>query len=154
MGVPGQWHTMVFGAMWHKEDKGWFKVWYDQKLRYDEQNIRTFLDTDSRLFQFRVGIYPNWYTWDGSGHPFIKPGHQKIKTVFIDHVGFGPEYADADPWSSNMTISSLSSKINWYTQFIRRMKKDSATYNVVKENVMLKKLKGLLAELQANLTTI
>ena len=64
--VPGQWHTMVFGAMWHKEDKGWFKVWYDQKLRYDEQNIRTFLDTDSRLFQFRVGIYPNWYLFSCS----------------------------------------------------------------------------------------
>lgn len=148
--VPGQWHTVVFGVLWHKEKEGWFKVWYDQKLRLDEENIKTFLDVDDRLFQFRVGIYPNWYTWDGSGHPFIKTGNQRLKTLYIDHIGFGPGYEDADPHSVVATQSSLTSKIQWYTQFIRRMKRDSATYNVVKENEQLKKLKLQLEQLLAS----
>ena len=101
--VPGKWHTLVFGALWEKEKYGWFKVWYDRNLRVDESRIKTWMDTDDRLFQFRVGIYPNWWTWDGSGHPFIKEGHQRTKELYIDSIGFGPTFEDADPWSVDGT---------------------------------------------------
>ena len=40
------------------------------------------------------------WTWDQSGHPFIKDGHQRTKELFIDSVGIGPTYEDAEPWSS------------------------------------------------------
>jgi hypothetical protein len=70
--VPGKWHTVVFGGKWSKNKDGWFKAWFDKSLRIDEQYIRTWMDVDDRMFQFRVGIYPNWWTWDGSGHPFVR----------------------------------------------------------------------------------
>ena len=43
------------------------KVWFDKGLRVDEEGITTFMDIDTRQFQFRVGLYPNWWTWDQSG---------------------------------------------------------------------------------------
>jgi hypothetical protein len=69
--IAGKWHTLVFGGKWSKDRDGWFKVWYDRFLKVDEAHVRTWMDVDQRMFQFRVGIYPNWWTWDGSGHPFI-----------------------------------------------------------------------------------
>ena len=101
--VPGQWNTLVFGALWEKEKNGWFKVWYNKNLRIDETRIKTWMETDDRLFQFRVGLYPNWWTWDGSGHPFIADGHQRTKEIYIDSIGFGPTFEDADPWSVDGT---------------------------------------------------
>jgi hypothetical protein len=71
------------------------------------------------------GIYPNWWTWDGSKHPFIGnfisfvnflykkisyqytytylftsegEGHRRKREVYIDQIGFGPTFEDADPW--------------------------------------------------------
>ena len=40
--------------------------------------------------------YPNWWTWDGEGHPFIGKGHQKTKEMYIDSIGIGPTYEDAE----------------------------------------------------------
>ena len=93
---PGQWHTIVFGSKWDKTKRGWFKVWFDRNLRVDDTGIKTFMDIDNRQFQFRVGMYPNWWTWDGEGHPFIKAGRQRIKELYIDSIGFGPTFEDAE----------------------------------------------------------
>ena len=79
-------------------------MYFDKKLVVDKDHLRTWLDVDNRAFQFRVGIYPNWWTWDGSGHPMIKAGHQKVKEIFIDHIGIGPTPEDADPWISGLKI--------------------------------------------------
>ena len=108
--IPGKWHTLVFGGLWEKEKYGFFKVWFDKNLRVDESRIKTWMDTDDRLFQFRVGIYPNWWTWDGSGHPFIKEGHQRTKELYIDSIGFGPTFEDADPWSVD-GVNGLKDKL-------------------------------------------
>merc|ERR1711871_257245 len=145
--VPGQWHTLAFGVLWHKEKEGWFKVWLDNKLRIDKEDIKTFLDTDDRRFQFRVGIYPNWWTWDGSGHPFIKDGLKRKREIFIDHIGFGPELADADPWSTVVTENSVQTKIRTLQTFVRRMKRDNPNYNVAAELDLLSTLKEQLADL-------
>lgn len=65
----------------------------------NEKNVKTWIDTDDRAFEFRVGMYPNWFTWNGHGHPFIHKGDQYKKTLFIDAIGFGPEFSDADPYT-------------------------------------------------------
>lgn len=145
--TPGEWHTLAFGVLWHKEKEGWFKVWLDNKLRIDKEDIKTFLDTDDRMFQFRVGIYPNWWTWDGSGHPFIKDGLKRKREIFIDHIGFGPELADADPWSSVVTENSVQTKIKTLQTFVRRMKRDNPAYNVAAELDLLVTLKEQLADI-------
>merc|ERR1711871_1775461 len=145
--TPGEWHTLAFGVLWHKEKEGWFKVWLDNKLRIDKEDIKTFLDTDDRMFQFRVGIYPNWWTWDGSGHPFIKDGLKRKREIFIDHIGFGPELADADPWSTVVTENSVQTKIKTLQTFVRRMKRDNPNYNVAAELDLLSTLKEQLADL-------
>lgn len=146
----GQWHTVVFGVHWHKEKEGWFKVWFDKQLRIDEQRIKTVVDIDDRMFQFRVGIYPNWFTPDGRGHPMIPKGGQKFKQLWIDHVGFGPDYSDADPWGENPTVRSLTSKISYYMRFITRMKQDSQSYIVDAE---IKLMRALRAQLRNISTT-
>lgn len=51
---PGQWHTLVLGVLWRKDKRGWLKVWYDRKLTIDEVGLKTTIDVDFRLFQFRV----------------------------------------------------------------------------------------------------
>ena len=58
--VPGRWHTLVFGGKWtSNQDEGHFRVWFDKNLRIDETKIKTFMDTDERLFQFRVSHLSN-----------------------------------------------------------------------------------------------
>ena len=52
--TPGQWHTIVFKAYWHKLNLGVFKVWLDKKLVVNELRSMTFFDSDDRLFEFRV----------------------------------------------------------------------------------------------------
>ena len=95
--TPGEWHSVVIGAYWHKDKVGWFKVWYDQQLKLDKQFIKTFMDTDDRSFEFRVGLYPNWYNWNDEGHPFIKESGQRKKVIYMDKIGYGQTFSDADP---------------------------------------------------------
>ena len=100
--TPGKWHTIVLGILWHKEKKGWFKVWLDKKLRIDETWVKTFpKNIDNKLFEFRVGIYPNWYSYSGKGHPIISDNKQRLKEIYFDTIGIGPSFTDADPWYTN-----------------------------------------------------
>ena len=46
--------------LFHINQDGWFKVWLDKTLEIDESGLKTWMDIDDRLFQFRVGVYPNW----------------------------------------------------------------------------------------------
>lgn len=56
--TPGKWHTIVIGASWRHNGHGWFKTWFDNKLKVDEYEVDTIHDTDNRLYEFRVGFYP------------------------------------------------------------------------------------------------
>ena len=108
--IPGRWHTFVIGAHWHNEtEEGWFNVVYDKKVVVNEKKIRTFPDIDNRTFELRVGLYPNWYSWDGKGHPFIGDRRQRTKRIYIDEISFGPTYGDADPHGA-LAASALTTK--------------------------------------------
>jgi hypothetical protein len=135
--VPGQWHTLVFGVLWHKDVKGWLKVWFDKAIVINEVNLQTILEVDDRLFQFRVGMYPNWWSYQGKGHPFIGPGLQRRKELYIDHIAYGPDFSDADPWDEHPTESSIHTKATHYNRFIQRMKSDSLSYGVSSEERIL-----------------
>ena len=98
--TPGRWHTLLLGIKWHPDDKGWFKVYLDKKIRVNEKSVRTIHDTDQRLYEFRVGLYPWWCLGDmpGARHPFIQPGHQVTREIVIDNIGFGPRISDGNPY--------------------------------------------------------
>jgi hypothetical protein len=98
--VPGQWHTVIFGAYWSQDKRGWFKVWYDKFLKVDVSNVHTFMQVDKRLFQLRIGLYPNWYIRD-EAHPVIKEGLSKHREIYFDKIAFGPSLQDVDPWKSS-----------------------------------------------------
>lgn len=140
----GKWHTLVFGVLWHKGKKGFFKVWLDEKLRVDEENLRTTVDVDDRLFQFRVGMYPNWWSYQGKGHPFVKPGLRRKRELYIDHIGYGPDFSHADVWDEQPSDSSIHTKLTYYHRFIARMQADSITYGVEPEKRLILLLKKQL----------
>jgi len=125
--IPGKWNTIVFGVHWHKKNHGWMKVWFNKKLVVDETDIMTTMNIDDRLFQWRVGMYPNWYRYDGRGHPYIRHGLKTTKEIFIDQIGVGPEYSDADPMSETITERVLRTKLTYYTRYIHQMETDEYT---------------------------
>ena len=98
--TPGRWHTLLLGVKWHPDNQGWFKVYLDKKIRVNEKSVRTIHDTDERLYEFRVGLYPWWCVGDmpGARHPFIQPGHQATREIVIDNIGFGPHISDGNPY--------------------------------------------------------
>jgi hypothetical protein len=63
-----------------------------------------------------------------------------MKTLFIDHVGFGPELSYADPWSQTKSLGSVELKKKYYNMFISRMRQDSPTYIVRNELELLREL--------------
>ena len=98
--VPGQWHTLIFGAYWSQDKRGWFKVWFDKALKVDITGVHTFMQVDRRLFQLRIGLYPNWYINDAA-HPVMKDGLSKHREIVFDKIAFGPSIQDVDPWKSS-----------------------------------------------------
>jgi hypothetical protein len=109
--TPGQWQTLVFGVRWHAFEKGWFKAWLDERLVVEKSGIKTFFGIDDRFLEMRIGIYPNWYDPNNNGHPFIKENEQRHKEVLFDSIGFGPTYADADPWTHRYGELSGNKKV-------------------------------------------
>lgn len=110
--IPGVWHTIVLGIHWHRDKKGWFRVWYDEngppntfQLVVDDIDVHTLPElNDDRPFDFRLGIDPFWYdvhTKMIHENGFIPDGGQTEKIVYFDKIGMGPEFENGDPNQSH-----------------------------------------------------
>ena len=93
----GKWHTIVIGANWRHNQKGWFKGWFDGVERINVLNTNTIHDTDARLYEFRVGLYPNWYGKTTKHLNEVNFPAQLRKVVYLDNIRFGINFEDADP---------------------------------------------------------
>jgi hypothetical protein len=86
----GVWHRVVIQADWQSDTTGYYKLWFDGVKVLEEYNIATSV-SDGRAFQFRVGLYANY--WHDTGYS----GNQPTRQVWYDQVGVGSTFADADP---------------------------------------------------------
>ena len=119
-------------------------------------------------------LFLRW-TYQGKGHPFIPPGLQRKRELFIDHIGmsvpqlsqlhqlslyfshliflsfyvagYGPDFADADPLSEKPTESSIRTKLAHYNHYITRMKQDNKAFDVDRELRIIDILKEQLHNL-------
>ncbi|KAI1082331.1 polysaccharide lyase family 20 protein [Whalleya microplaca] len=91
---PGTWHRVVLQAKWSSSNSGYYKVWFDGKEAMERSNIvTTFKDEQKKFtFQFRTGLYANG--WHDDKH---MEGNQGTRQLWIDEVGIGNKYEDADP---------------------------------------------------------
>lgn len=87
---PGEWHRIVIQANWQSDSTGFLKIWFDGDPVLAAYNIETTV-TDGRAFDFRVGLYANY--WYDHGYS----GNQPTRQVWFDQVGVGSTFADADP---------------------------------------------------------
>lgn len=90
----GTWYRVVFQISWQSDATGQFKTWVNGTKVHEEYNIPTTLLDDRRTFSFRVGLYANG--WYDDNHQNKDPG-QTLRQVWIDEVGVGSEFKDADP---------------------------------------------------------
>ena len=87
----GVWHKVVIQANWQSDPTGFYKVWFDGNKFIEHYNIPTTF-SDGRSFDFHAGLYANgWY----DDKKMI--GSQGTRQVWIDQVGFGTMFSDADP---------------------------------------------------------
>jgi len=99
----GIWHTITLEISWSTESSGKMDVWFDGVQVAHTENIATLPRVSKRQYQFRVGIYPNWFDPLLLEPPkvFIQKGHQKTKVVYIDNISYGPNFAAGDPNDSS-----------------------------------------------------
>ncbi|KAI2639859.1 polysaccharide lyase family 20 protein [Hypomontagnella submonticulosa] len=91
---PGDWHRVVLQAKWRSDSSGSYKVWFDGKEALEQSNIiTTYRDSQKKFgFQFRAGLYAN--SWHDDKR---MEGSQGTRQLWIDEVGIGSTYEDADP---------------------------------------------------------
>jgi hypothetical protein len=89
----GVWYKLTFQITWASDATGQFKTWVNGTKVHEEYNIPTTLLDDGREFSFRVGLYANG--WHDDDHKNL--GTQNFRQVWIDEIGVGSEFADADP---------------------------------------------------------
>jgi hypothetical protein len=91
--TTGAWHRVVIQADWQSTPTGYFKVWLDGTKTVEEYNVITTYVDDNKAhhFQFSVGLYAN--SWHDQG----KLIGQGTRQIWIDEVGIGSEFKDADP---------------------------------------------------------
>ncbi|OTB07143.1 polysaccharide lyase family 20 protein [Hypoxylon sp. CI-4A] len=91
---PGSWHRVVLQAKWRSDSSGYYKVWFDGKEVLEKSNIiTTYNDKQKKYgFQFRTGLYANGWHDDKE-----LQGSQGTRQLWIDEVGAGNSYEDADP---------------------------------------------------------
>ncbi|KAI1777687.1 polysaccharide lyase family 20 protein [Hypoxylon cercidicola] len=91
---PGTWHRVVLQAKWESDSSGSYKVWLDGKVALERDNIATtYKDSQKKYgFEFRAGLYANG--WHDDKH---MEGSQGTRQLWIDEVGIGNSYEDADP---------------------------------------------------------
>ncbi|KAI5864604.1 polysaccharide lyase family 20 protein [Durotheca rogersii] len=92
--TPGAWHRVVLRARWSSTKTGSYRVWLDGKEVLARDGIvNAYRDSQRRFgFQFRVGLYANG--WHDKGRI---EGTQRTRRLWIDEVGIGNTYAEADP---------------------------------------------------------
>lgn len=91
--TPGEWYKVVIQASWQSTETGYLKVWLNGTKTVEEYNvITTYLDKNKAdHFQFSVGLYAN------SWHDQKKLVGDGDRQLWIDEVGIGSEFKDADP---------------------------------------------------------
>ncbi len=91
--TAGQWHRVEIQASWKSDASGFFKVWYDGTKVLERLGIPTTIaDPQNRTYSFRVGMYAN--AWHDQ-HTML--GTQGTRSLYIDQVGIGTAFANADP---------------------------------------------------------
>jgi hypothetical protein len=91
--TAGVWHKVVIQANWKSDATGYFKVWFDgQKVLERLNTATTIADPANRTYSFRVGMYANAWHDD---HTML--GSQGTRSLYIDQVGIGGAFADANP---------------------------------------------------------
>lgn len=88
----GVWYRLTFQITWAADATGQFKTWINGTKVHEEYEIPTTLLDDKRVFSFRVGLYANGWHDDKEMY-----GSQSFRQVWIDEVGIGSEFKDADP---------------------------------------------------------
>ncbi|KAI2626494.1 polysaccharide lyase family 20 protein [Hypoxylon sp. NC1633] len=91
---PGKWQRVVLQAKWESDNSGYYKVWLDGEEALEQSNIMTtYRDEHKKYgFQFSAGLYANG--WHDDKH---MEGSQGTRQLWLDQVGFGTTYEDADP---------------------------------------------------------
>ncbi|KAK4165494.1 polysaccharide lyase [Cladorrhinum sp. PSN259] len=89
--TAGQWHKVIMEINWTPDATGHYKLWYDDQLVVDEQNVATTVAEDVP-FQWRVGLYANgWHDDKGM------KGTQGDRKVFYDKMAVATTKDEADP---------------------------------------------------------
>lgn len=90
---PGVWYKVTIQASWQSDATGFYRVWLNgTKMVEDCDIVTTYLDASSNgHFQFSVGLYAN--SWHDQGK-LVGSGDRQL---WIDEVGVGTTFADADP---------------------------------------------------------
>ncbi|KAK4186737.1 polysaccharide lyase [Podospora australis] len=89
--TAGQWHKIVMEVKWTPDNSGRFKVWYDDQMVVNEQNVATTVK-ENAAFQFRVGLYANGWHDDKT-----MKGTQGVRKVFFDKIAIATTKNEADP---------------------------------------------------------
>ncbi|KAI4870887.1 polysaccharide lyase family 20 protein [Hypoxylon rubiginosum] len=91
---PGAWHRVVLQARWASDGSGYYKVWLDGEEALERSGIATtYGDAQKKYgFEFRAGLYANGWHDDKK-----MEGGQGTRQLWIDEVGIGNTYEDADP---------------------------------------------------------
>ncbi|OAG12673.1 uncharacterized protein CC84DRAFT_1227251 [Paraphaeosphaeria sporulosa] len=88
----GVWYRLTFRVKWKSDDTGIFQAWLNGTQVADKSKLKTTLLDDHRDYEFRVGLYAN------SWHDEKKMvGSQPKRQLWIDEIGVGSTFADADP---------------------------------------------------------
>jgi Polysaccharide lyase len=91
--TAGAWHRVEIQASWKSDASGYLKLWFDGTKVLEKLNTATTIaDPANRTFSFRVGMYANGWHDDGT-----MIGTQGMRTLYVDQVGIGKAFADADP---------------------------------------------------------
>ncbi|KAI1406597.1 polysaccharide lyase family 20 protein [Hypoxylon fuscum] len=91
---PGNWHRVVLQAKWESDNSGYYKVWFDGESALERSSIVTTYKDDQKKygFQFRTGLYANGWHDDKK-----MEGSQGTRQLWIDEVGIGNKFEDAEP---------------------------------------------------------
>lgn len=88
----GVWYRLTLRVKWKSDDTGIFQAWLNGTQVANKSNLKTTLLDDHREYQFRVGLYANSWHDDGK-----MVGTQAKRQLWIDEIGVGSTFADADP---------------------------------------------------------
>lgn len=88
----GVWYRLTLHAKWKSDETGEFGAWLNGTQVLDKKGIKTTVLDDNRQFEFRMGMYANaWF----DDHKM--EGNQPLRQIWIDELGVGSEFKDADP---------------------------------------------------------